>query len=242
MAGHKVSQLQIVTAQAVISTHKGDVDAIFHQMALLGKGKSILSRLQMEAYGADINDRPRTLPGGKQRILIDDYQVPLAFKNGLAYLSCRIPTENEIATLPHVVMTADIDWDPSTYDNEFESVQEWYDPELERIDHDDPFNAIGEHRHRVIATHKIVDEEAFFDTTEYPPFDDHVDDILDSLNPIVVRNTYIGMLTNVQHDPDFELLRPLFGWSPADTIKRTFSVTTQFARVRVSDTLKQHWK
>jgi hypothetical protein len=29
---------------------------------------------------------------------------------------------------------------------------------------------------------------------------------------------------------------------PADTIKRTFAVTTQLARDRVSDTLKQHWR
>jgi hypothetical protein len=42
--------------------------------------------------------------------------------------------------------------------------------------------------------------------------------------------------------PNFELLRPLFGWAPADTIKRTFAVTTQFTRGRVSDTLKQHWR
>jgi hypothetical protein len=42
LAGHKVSQLRIVTAQALVSTHKGDTIATFHQMALLGKGKSIL--------------------------------------------------------------------------------------------------------------------------------------------------------------------------------------------------------
>jgi hypothetical protein len=56
LAGHKVSQLRIVTAQALVSTHKGDAIATFHQMALLGKGKSILSCLQMEAFGANIND------------------------------------------------------------------------------------------------------------------------------------------------------------------------------------------
>jgi uncharacterized membrane-anchored protein len=94
LAGHTVSQLRIVTAQAFISTHKGDAIATFHQMALLGKGKSILSCLQMEAFGADINDRSRLLPGGKQRIVIDDYQLPLDFKNGLPYLSCRKPTHN----------------------------------------------------------------------------------------------------------------------------------------------------
>ena len=83
LAGHKVSQLRIVTAQTLITTHKGDAIATFHQMALLGKGKSILSCLQMEAYGADINDRSCLLPGGKQRILMDGYQLPLDFKYGL---------------------------------------------------------------------------------------------------------------------------------------------------------------
>jgi hypothetical protein len=73
LAGHKVSQLRIVTAQALVTTHKGDVIATFHQMALLGKGKSILSCLQMESHGADIHDRSRLLPGDKQRILMDGY-------------------------------------------------------------------------------------------------------------------------------------------------------------------------
>jgi hypothetical protein len=34
----------------------------------------------------------------------------------------------------------------------------------------------------------------------------------------------------------------LFGWDPIDTIQRTVDVTTQFARGRVSDTLKEHWR
>jgi hypothetical protein len=35
LAGHKVSQLHIVTAQALLTTYKGDAIATFHQMALL---------------------------------------------------------------------------------------------------------------------------------------------------------------------------------------------------------------
>ena len=34
----------------------------------------------------------------------------------------------------------------------------------------------------------------------------------------------------------------MFGWVPAETIKRTFDATTRYARGRVSDTLKQHWR
>ena len=45
LAGHKVNKLRIVTAQALVTTHKGDAITTFHQMALLGKGKSILSCL-----------------------------------------------------------------------------------------------------------------------------------------------------------------------------------------------------
>jgi hypothetical protein len=88
LAGHKVSQLQIITAQALVSTHKRDAIATFHQMVLLGKGKSILSCIQMEAFGADSNDQSQLLPGGKQRILMDGYQLSLDFKNGLPYLHC----------------------------------------------------------------------------------------------------------------------------------------------------------
>jgi hypothetical protein len=107
LAGHKVNKLRIVTAQALISSHKGDAIATFHQMALLGTGKSILSCRQMEAHGADINDRSRHLPGGKQRILNDGYQLPLDFKNGLPYLRCQKPTE-ELSSLPHIITTSDV--------------------------------------------------------------------------------------------------------------------------------------
>ena len=57
LAGHRENRFFIVTTQALIRTHKGDAIAIFHQMALLGKGKSILSCVQMEHYGAGIHDK-----------------------------------------------------------------------------------------------------------------------------------------------------------------------------------------
>jgi hypothetical protein len=61
---------RIVTAQALIETHKVNVIAVFNQTALLCKGKSILSCLQMEHYGAEINDKSLKLPGGMQHILM----------------------------------------------------------------------------------------------------------------------------------------------------------------------------
>jgi hypothetical protein len=145
----------------LIPTHKGDAIATFHQMALLGKGKSILSCLQMEAHGADINDRSRLLPGGKQRTSIDGYQIPLVFKNGLPYLRCRKPTETELGLLPHIIMTSDNEWDPSLYANVAKDLQEFHDTSVNLIDHDNPFNQYGEYRFRTVATHSTITEVEF---------------------------------------------------------------------------------
>jgi hypothetical protein len=242
LAGHTVSQLRIVTAQALVTTHKGDAVATFHQMGLLGKGKSILSCLQMEAYGADINDRSYSLPGGQQRILIDGYQLPLDFKNGLPYLRCRKPTDAELSSLPHIIMTSDVYWDLKQYDLTFNEIKQFHDTSMVDYEHEH-FDQYGEYQHRTVANHDITMEEELLDAMEYLDVPDIVDDIIDSIYPNSVRNTYAVHLNNVKPaPPNFELLRPLFGWTPADTVKRTFELTTQFARGRVSDTLKQHWR
>ena len=181
-------------------------------MALLGKGKSILSCLQMEAYGADINDRSRMLPGGKQRILIDGYQLPLDFKNGLPYLRCRKPTKGELGLLPHIIMTSDVDWDPSKYDNVVDDLEAFHDTSVDVIDHDDPFDQYGEYRHRTVATHRMIPEEEFFDAHEYSDYDDYVDDLMDLVYPDDMVNVYDVTLADVNKiKPNFELLRPLFG-------------------------------
>jgi hypothetical protein len=107
----------------LVTTHKGDATATFHQMALLSKGKSKLSCLQMEAYGADINDRSCSLPGGKQYIIVDGYQLLLEIKNGLPYLCCRKPTEAYLSSLSHIIMTLDVDWDPKQYQISFDEIE-----------------------------------------------------------------------------------------------------------------------
>jgi hypothetical protein len=94
LGGHRENQLRIVTAPVLLETHKGDVIAVFHQIALLSAGKSILSCLQMEHYGAEINDKSLRLPGGKQRIVVDEYQIPFTFRIGLAYLKSEVPPSN----------------------------------------------------------------------------------------------------------------------------------------------------
>jgi hypothetical protein len=43
-------------------------------------------------------------------------------------------------------------------------------------------------------------------------------------------------------DPDYDKLRPLFGWMNTNTIKKTFEQTTQYARMPNDTILKKHYK
>ena len=43
-------------------------------------------------------------------------------------------------------------------------------------------------------------------------------------------------------DPGFEIIRPFFGYAPADVVKNTFRATTQFARNVVRLPFRHHFK
>jgi hypothetical protein len=66
---------------------------------------------------------------------------------------------------------------------------------------------------------------------------------MDYLHPESVSVIFdINLMNIAKVKPNFALLRPLFSWAPTETIQQTFDVTTQYARGRVSDTWKQHWR
>ena len=54
---HQMNDIPIVTAGGVTNTQKGDVIVILHQYAYVGKGTSIHSSAQIEAYNNHVDDR-----------------------------------------------------------------------------------------------------------------------------------------------------------------------------------------
>jgi len=247
---HQIVDIPIVTAGAVISTQRGPVIAIMHQYAYTGKGKTIHSCDQLEWYKNDVNDKSVKVPGGLQRIMtLDGYAIPINIKDGLPYVKMRPYTDDEWDTLPHVILTSDVDWDPTVLDHDLDDDEEWYDAisDLQSDPTTNLFDEFGNYRKRV-----VVQETAYFDALEYeePSTDDVVDEC-------VMRRTlelyehevndkgppYEAAGPKVKkREPDYEALRPMFGWLPTDTIKRTFAVTTQFARIPMSTILKKHYK
>ena len=46
------------------------------------------------------------------------HKIPLAVREGLCYMDMRAPTDDELAQLPHVLMTSDDPWDPQSLDSD----------------------------------------------------------------------------------------------------------------------------
>jgi len=119
---HTMVGLPIVTAAGVVNTHVGPVCVILHQYALLGKGKSLHFSVQMKRHDIVVNERSRRLKRGGQQCptTLEGYKIPLSIRRGLPYMDMHPPSDHELDTLPQVVLTSDVNWDPTMADNEID--------------------------------------------------------------------------------------------------------------------------
>ena len=69
-----------------------------------------------------------------------------AFVTVLPYLDMRPYTDDEFNTLPHVIFTSDVDWDPRILDFDVEGVDEWYGAISDNVDHTDLFDIFGDYK------------------------------------------------------------------------------------------------
>jgi hypothetical protein len=249
---HQVSNIPIVTAGGVVKSQRGDVIAIMHQYAYIGRGRTIHSSAQLEWYQNDVNDRSVKIPGSLQRITtLDGYVHPLNIVSGLPYVTMRPYTDAEWETLPHVIWTGDVDWDPSVLDHTLDDDQHWFNAisDLEAQPFTSLFDEFDDYRKRII----VQDVEITDLDDPILPFSDAADILDDYVDHVVYRASCSDLL--VHHGtlmpsprlvspklPDYERLRPFFGWMPTDVIKRTFEVTTQYARMPMSTILKKRYK
>jgi hypothetical protein len=117
---------------------------------LLNKGSTIHSPCQFEWYKNDVNDKSIYVPGGLQYIkTLDGYIIPLGIKDGLARLAIRPYTDHEWDNLPHVILTSELEWNPSVIDHEFKGDEQW--GEFPAIN--TSFDEVGDYRHRAIVQH-----------------------------------------------------------------------------------------
>ena len=114
---HKVDDLELVTAGAVVETQTGPIIIIMNQYARMANGKTIHSSGQMEHHKVIVKDQAHAITGEVPYIrLHEGHRTPLCFINGLPYMKMRIPTARELETLPRVDITSDAPWDPRILD------------------------------------------------------------------------------------------------------------------------------
>ena len=142
IADHKVSDLELVTADTYVDSSKGPLIGKVHYGAAMHDGKSILCPGQLEYWGCTIQDKPFCI-SGEQPFLQTPYghKIPMVVVNGLAYLKFRPPTDEELndPSIPHVDLTSPHGWDPACLDSQPPS--DWCSGDQSTLE-DDPDSAL----------------------------------------------------------------------------------------------------
>ena len=220
---NQISDIPLATVAGLVESTTGPVICIFHEYAHLGKGKTIHSIAQLEDFGLEVNERSvknRQKPG-KQRIVTPTGRVfPIQIRNGLPKLDMSKPTEEQFETLPHEIMTRDDIWDPSLLDNELD-LADFHD--CLQIPEDDGFydarvDNVGGYAQRYITELMLEHASNNVEQLDREAAADYLTSR--SMNQNEVKNK----------EPDWSALRPCFAFMPTEVLKRTFKVTTQYAR------------
>ena len=136
-------------------------------------------------------------------------------------MDMRPPTDSELEgpnSLPQIILTSDLDWMPSSIDQEHDP-EVWFDAmqDLPDLDYDLPFDEYGEylHSHELAATYASI--QSSFDL-ENRFIVDTCELIESTAEACQQSNSTI----------DFVSLQPQFGWLPTKVIENIFKHTTQF--------------
>jgi len=242
---HEITNLPIVTAAGVSISQRGPVLVILNQYAYHPQHKTIHSAAQIEAYKNEVNDKSLKVQGGLQRIkTVDGYIFPLNIKSGLPYLNLRPPDDDELETLPQVILTSDDDWDPQALDHVYDiTTNEWHDSVAYHDDypHSNKFDAYGEYLFRTCSKAAM--------SYNYP--DDHISNLDTCIHDAHLGSSYDACShITYQHfshqvhpqKPNYAALSPYLGYISSSLVEQTFKVTSQYGKTTTSTLLKRHFK
>ncbi|KAL7578909.1 hypothetical protein ACA910_006884 [Epithemia clementina (nom. ined.)] len=173
-------------------------------------------------------DERFVLVGGRQHMeTLQNHIIPISIKGGLAYIQpVGKPTDKDMDDYPHVFFTNPADWDSALLDYEFPATdgQPVWDQLMDPRPYEEPrFDEFGDFTGRVVATLDIL--------TGDTPYAFYISSRRDSGSP----NT-------VCREPDWESLRPCFGWTSIQHIKDTYKITSRFGTVPHNNLMRKHYK
>ena len=268
----KCTALPVGTGAAKITTTSGPIIGLFHQYAWYGKGATIHSPVQMEAFGQEVCEKARSKGGKCMITTVEGYHIPLSIQDGLAYMKMTRPTDADMKKYKHVTMTSDTVWDPTTLDEDWdEDDMEDEPPELEFYhDDDDPDEDDDDDEYAEDFTNHDLNvymcingakEESEEDATtpfqvhnqsttekddgeSTPPQPEPPDEKVTPPKPSkpTLGGTVIPLRTVLPKKPDYEALRPYFVWLPIERIKATIKGTAQWFKAEGRIPMRCHYK
>jgi hypothetical protein len=211
---HQMVDLNVVTAGAFATSHRGPVILIFNQYANVREGRSIHSSLQLEHYKIDVHDKG-IRAGGKQNLTTPDgFCFALDIVEGLAYLPMRPYTDTEYDSLPHIIMTSDAEWDCKVLDLKLSDKEDWHD----KLTADPPVNHFDEYGRYL---HRYRDN----------PIQSHLALDVNYLSyASLIQSLSCHLSRTHPAERDLDRLRPYFLFAKPEVIDKTYRHTTQWAR------------
>ena len=95
IGNHQLIGIPIKTVGAYVESQRGGVICIFHEMAYMGKNKTIISSIQLKDQGIKVDDKASYLQGNQMLTTNQGFYFPPSISNGLAYLEMRPYTRQE---------------------------------------------------------------------------------------------------------------------------------------------------
>ena len=148
----------------------------------------------------------------------DGYIHSLDFIHGLPYLPLRPYTDKKWETLPQVILTSDVKWNPSTIDHKITNHDEWknYYNDKAYTNNDNPFDIFGDYTQSSEANqHTILD----INKTDIVINQHH-------LHHSQHGSTFKANVT--LKPPKYNVSQPYLLYVDDETIKRTIYATTQY--------------
>ena len=217
IADAEVKNLPLSSVAGVLQSDKGPIVGVFNQYAHYGEGISIHSPVQFEHFGLQVDDKCSALSPTSQTITTPEgYVIPLRIHHGLVYMDMYPPSYDELARLPHVMMTRDAPWDPSCMDN------------------DGPCDELPP-----ASLHVTRRDGQPFQPSDYTPMS-HDDNLRCCLRLLNEHITVYKPKSILPYKPDYKLLRPPFGWASVDRIHDTIHNTTQWYKAEGCLPMRHH--
>ena len=223
---HEVKDLEIVTAGGVVPSQKGEVIAIQHQYAYLGKGNTIHSSIQIEAHNNKVDDRSIHHKGSQTITTNDGYVHPLKINNGLPYIPIRPFTDEEWTTLPHVIWTSDTLWNPKSIDFDPLNDKKWVDETFfeQNVDHQRKFDEYANYNPEDFEDEFIVNHNQI--------------DIMINQHYIHETHHLYNRAISTHKPPNYGIIKPFLLYKNDEVIRHTLNSTTQYGRTTSNSSMQ----